>query len=384
VALREQGADVAVLEAAKVGNGASGRNGGQLIPGLKLDPDGLIKRYGTERGDRMVEFAGASATRTAELIERLGIECGLALGGWFQAARSPAQTRRIATRVEEWNRYARLNAGLEVSAATKAVTGTDWYRNGWFDPRAGTLQPLDFARGLARAAMARGARLFEDSPVTEIHRVGEGWRLVTPQGSLVAPMLLVATNAYTATLWPDVGRSLLPVTSLQIATAPLPADTLSRVMNGCSAISDTCRIIHYMRLDASGTRVVFGGRGSFSHHNAASWFGYLEHEAVALFPALREVAWTHRWGGTVAMTVDGLPRLLRLGDGAYAAVGYNGRGVAMATQLGRLAAELLGGAAAETLPFPVTDPDPIPASLLRRPALEAAGLWFRLLDRLGR
>src|SRR5512134_2647740 len=177
LALAENGTDAVVLEARGIGHGGSGRNGGQVIPGLKQDPDELLDEVGGADAERMIELAGSAADRTFALIARHGIECDARPGGWVQPAHSAAALATITSRANAW---AKRGANVELldKSQTAAALGTPFYHGAWIDRRAGTVQPLSYVRGLARVAIDKGARVYVDSPAQSLRRESDHW-LVT-------------------------------------------------------------------------------------------------------------------------------------------------------------------------------------------------------------
>ena len=378
--LAEAGAKVALLEAREVGWGASGRNGGQVIPGLKYDPDELAARLGPAAGERLVAAAGGSADLVFDLVRRHAIDCEAERSGWIHACHSPAALRRAERRAAQWQ-----GRGVAVRVLDREQTaellGTNEYVGGVLDPRGGKLQPLSYARGLARAAIARGARLHARSPARTLARAGRDWRVGTDVGALMASNVILATNAYTDDLWPGLKRSVFPLQSLQIATAPLGENVRRGILPQGHVVSDTRRLLLYFRLDGR-ARLIIGGRGTADARILARHVAYVEQAMRRLFPQTAGAAREFVWAGHVAVTIDQLPHLHDLAPGVVAVLGYNGRGVAMATLLGKLAAErVLKGAAADT-PFPLTALRPVPLHALRLPFMAAVMQYYRLRDTL--
>lgn len=376
--LAEAGLRVVLLEASEPGFGASGRNGGQVIPGLKLAPDAIIRRYGTEQGARIVELVSAAPDLVFRLVERHGIACQAQRSGWIRAAHAASALPALEALVAQWTAR---GAPVELLGRAKLarLLGTGVYAGGYLDHRGGQLQPLAFARGLAAAAIGAGASICARSPATRMAPVKGGWRVQTPGGEVRSEFVILATNAYTDGLWPGLARSVIPVFSYQIATRPLAADERQGVLPEGHCVSDTRRLLRYFRLDHTG-RLVMGGRGSFVDAGDARLFEDLQDALRATFPGLRESAWEYRWAGKVALTADAVPHIHELAPGVYAALGYNGRGVALATATGRVLAALTSGACGGALAFPVTAMRALPLHGWRRPVLELLVGWRKLMD----
>lgn len=378
--LAESGVDVALLEAGEIGEGASGRNNGQVIPGFKYDPDELSEKLGAT-GERMASWGGKLGDLVFALIEKHRIGCAPRRAGWLQLAHSPGMARVVERRAAQW-RNRGVDADFLDRTATAKILSTDRYHGAWIDRRAGSLQPLSYARGLAAAAIRAGAHIFVQSRAQEMERTSRGWRLATDLGSVAADTVLIATNAYTGDLWPGLGRSFIPAHSIQSATAPLDASLRASILPRGEVASDTQRIIFYYRLDSEG-RFIIGGRGSFGETNPPLLFQYIERAATRFFPFLKQPRWEYRWGGKIAMTTDFLPRLHALGPGVFAALGCNGRGVGLATGMGKVLADLARGAVAADVPLPITPMRQIPFFEFRRPALTAITHYYRLRDMIG-
>ena len=328
LALAEGGASVFVLEAREIGFGASGRNGGQVIPGLKLDPDELDRRFGAAT----TAFAGAAADVAFAMIARLGIDCGAVRSGWIQGSLKTAHLDAVAARAEQWRRRGAPVETPDAAAMTR-LTGARGFVGGWRDGRAGVLHPLDFARGLAKSAQGAGARLHADTPVARLERAGGRWRLSAPSGAIEADAVVLATNGYSDRLWPGLRATILPARSCQIATAPLSPDVRTQILPGGEAVSDTRRIGNYFRLGPGG-RLLMGGRGAFRETPKARDFSRLRAALAQFFPEAAGAAVEHGWSGRVAMTPDHLPHVHQPAPNLTLALGYNGRGVAMATAFG--------------------------------------------------
>jgi glycine/D-amino acid oxidase-like deaminating enzyme len=375
LALAERGADVLLLEARDIGFGASGRNGGQVIPGLKLDPQALDREF----GEATTAFVGAAADVLFALIERLGLECGARRTGWIQATLKQAHLPAIAARAEQWRRRGAAVEALDEAAVTR-LTGARGFVGGWRDARAGVLHPLDYARGLAKAAQGAGARLHADSPVERLAPTRFGWRLMTPGGVIEAGQVVIATNGYSDRLWPRLKATVLPARSRQIATAPLPAALLEKILPSGEAVSDTRRIGNYFRIGPQG-RLLIGGRGSFSEARANRDYADLRAALAWLYPEAAEAPVEFSWSGRVAMTADHLPHTHRPAPGIVAALGYNGRGVAMATALGLAIGAHLADPV-QPLPLQPSEMKPLPLHALHPIYGEGAILYYRLRDAL--
>ena len=379
--LAEQGTDAIVLEAQQPGWGASGNNGGQLNPGLKLDPDSIEARFGAELGRRMIAFAYDTPSFTLDLICRLGIACEARQNGTLRAAYHEASAAAIENTAEQCIRRGMPVSLLDRNAVSEA-TGADRYIRAMLDRRGGDLQPLSYARGLVRAAIAAGAAIHGETPATSLRREAGRWRIETPRAVVRAEKILIATDGFTDDLWPDLRRTIVPVFSSITATGPLPDDIAREIMPTRSVLYESGHITVYYRIDGS-NRLLMGGRGPMQWIRNASAVAYLARYAVRLWPRLRGIGWTHGWNSRLAMTADHFPHLHEPGPGALVYLGCNGRGVALATAMGQqLARRLIEGEAAE-IGLPVTTLKPIRFHALWPVAVRSAVLYGRISDSLG-
>jgi glycine/D-amino acid oxidase-like deaminating enzyme len=376
--LAERGISVIVLEAHEPGWGASGRNGGQVIPGLKYDPPELLAMFGSDLGQRMIDFVGQAPELVFQLIQRHGIDCDARRCGWIQPAHNTAMEPVLRRRAESW---AAQGADVEIldRARTAEYIGTEIYRSAWLDKRGGALNPLSYARGLARSAQAAGARIHSSTPVGHLQaKGGAGFELKTAHGTVSARQVILATNGYTDGLWPGLRQSIIPAHSFQVATAPLADRVRRTILPYGQVCSDSRRLLLYFRID-SGGRLVMGGVGTFGAPRSTEVFQHLVRAVRHLFPQV-DATYNFHWYGRVAMTMDHLPHLHEPAPGLLTALGYNGRGVAMATALGSLLARRASGEAPASIPMPVTPIRRIPLHPLRRVYVGAVRTYYRIRD----
>ena len=377
--LAEAGADVAVLEARDIGWGASGRAFGQVVPYLKRGHAEIIARYGAERGVRVIDAVAAGPDLVFSLVERHRIACDAVRTGLIFAAHAPAGRRGLERRTSYWQGRGAPVRMLD-ARGTEAAIGTTAYEACSLDERGGHLNPFAYAVGLARAASAAGAAIHPGSPVRVIASEGKGWRLEAGQGELLADAVIIATNAYSGALWPGLRESFVAMRGHAIVTKPLSENVRRAILPGRQSMTDTRRLFSGIRvladgrLHISGDGPAFGPEKDIFRRNVTA-------RVAGLFPFLGEPEWRESWSGWVAMTRDWFPRVHELAPGVFAGYGYNGRGIAAATLVGRDLARLAGGGApADTLTFPLSPLRPIPAHALA-PIL-AGGLlgWYRLGD----
>lgn len=374
------GRDVIVLESRELGEGGSGLNGGQVIAGLKHDPDLLAARYGERIGSQLIARSAEAPDLVFDLISRHSIDCDAVRAGWLQLAVSESHLPLLQRRAEQWRRRGADVAMLSDREVAR-LTGSTRYCGGWIDRRGGTVQPLAYLRGLARAAMRSGARIFIHSPAVRVARAGSAWRVEGRDGSIDTRTVILATDAYTDRPFDALRRTVVTVPSIQVATAPLPPRLRTAILPGGQSVSDTQRLLCYFRLDASG-RLVLGTRGSYADIPVPARTAVHERALREIDPELAAIPLQYRWGGLVALTRDGLPHLHEPAPGMLAGLGYNGRGVAMATAMGRLLARRALGEAAESLEFPLTPIRPIRLHGLSHLAARATIHYLQLRDAL--
>lgn len=379
--LAERGTDIVLLEAHQPGWGASGRNGGQVNPGLKPDPDQVERDFG-ELGRRMIRFSYAAPEALFRLVERYQLRCEARQAGTLRAATTSKTLGDLKSLSAQYAARGMVADLLDADDAF-AATGHRRYPGILRDPCGGSINPLGYARGLAHAAIAAGARLHGGSPAVQLSRTASGaWRVATPNGSVVADRLILGTNGYTDGLWPNLKRTIVPVWSGITATEPLPDSVSRKILPKGGVLYELGSVTVYYRLDTA-NRLLVGGRSSLRDMRGPEGFRYLQRYASKLWPALKSSTWTHGWNGQLGMTADHYPHLHEPEPDVLMALGYNGRGVAMATAMGAVIARRISGEPAEALDMPITDIKPIPLHGLWPLAVKGRLAWGRLRDRMG-
>ncbi|MCR9214908.1 MAG: FAD-binding oxidoreductase [Proteobacteria bacterium] len=376
--LAEAGKSVAVLEARDIGWGGSGRNGGQVNPAFKVLPSEMRALFGLERANRILEFADGAPERVFDLIERHDIKCAPRQVPYMRGAYGRRGLKQVEDWVREWGEFG-SKVSMKSAQETQEIMGTDFFHGGMEDSRGGSLQPLSYVRGLARAALKAGAQIYTNSPATKVAKNGSSLQVTTANGATVdAEYFLTGCNGYTDDLWPGLKRNIVPVASLQSATEPLPEALRQKILPRGHHVSETRRVMTYFRIDETG-RFQIGGRGSpFNPLRQRDNTEHLRKEAIRIYPELKEVRWEYDWGGLVAATKTHLPHLIRLESNAYAGLGYNGRGVAMGTAMGtQLAGVVLG----EDVALPQTSGVPFLLHPFRNLGITWQMLTGSLLDR---
>lgn len=378
--LAERGVSVCVLEANEPGWGASGRNGGQVNPTLKYDPEQLVQMYGPERAEPLISTVSNSADLVFKLIEKHGIDCAPVRKGWMQVSYTEKGVAGLHARADQWARRGVPVQRLDAAAVASRM-GSDAFAGGWLDGRAGAIQPLAYARGLVGAALAAGVRIHGQSAVTGLQRQGFGWQLQTASGAQVtADQVVLATNGYSGNLWPGMAQSILAANSFIVATKPLTGHAAESILPGKETVSTAQRLLLYFRKDSHG-RLLMGGRGLFNDPTSPTDFAHLERSLALLFPQLGPLEFEYRWAGRIAITRDFMPHVHEPAPGLTLALGCNGRGIALCTSLGQQLAGRLCDRKAE-FAYPVTPLQRLPMHGLQRFYIGAGVAWYSLLDRL--
>lgn len=340
-ALAIRGADATVLERHTLGWGASGRNGGFVLPGYKPEMEELDRRLGSERATRMFQLTLDAIRFLETLISEEAISCDFVHCGAVTLAAKAGHLRAL----EERRRFLRDRLGYATEVLGREDIGKEIgstrYFGGLLDPGGCSLQPAKYVRGLALAGARAGARLLEGSEVTRVRRTHGQFEVHTTEGTVRAREVFAATNGYTPKALPALRRRVIPIGSYQIATAPLASDLIRRLMPRNRVFSDTKHLLYYFRLSPD-RRMVFGGRASFTPTGTKRSSAILAAGMREVFPELADAEIEYAWSGKVAYPMDHLPHAGRLG-GVHYAMGYCGHGVALATYLGTRMGEVLAG-----------------------------------------
>lgn len=366
----QKGLNCHVLEAEHIGFGGSGRNAGMVNAGLWLPPQQVRQQLGETRGGKLIEQLGNAPEYVMSIIEKHQIRCEAQRNGTIHAAHSPKGFADLTARYDEWRR---LGAPVDLLTRDQAADriGTVAFHGGLLDHRAGTINPMGYVRGLARAALAAGASLSTGTRVTALAPTSDGWVVSTPNGTVTAKYVILGANAYTDELWPALKSVFTPIHYFQLATEPL-GERASFILPERQALWDTGPIMFSLRRDGFG-RVIIGSMGSVVGGIEGLSRRWAEKRLSKLFPDLGRVEFETGWHGRIAMTPDHLPQIHKLADGLYAPIGYNGRGITPGTIFGRAIAELLSGGKEEDLPMPLsTEIKPAPRAGLKAKLYEAA------------
>ncbi len=379
--LAERGYAIRLIDSHHIGQGASGRSGGQLIAGYGAEISSLGRSIGPAHRQALWDLGVEAVDLTRSLIETHAIACDF-VPGHVHVGFKPRHMDGLRHMQDEWMSFGHDALDWIDGPTIRTVVQSDAYLGGLRDRRAGHLHPLNYTLGLARAAEAAGAILHEDTAYKSHAETAQGVTVVTNRGTIRAKWLILAGNAYIWGKARGLGSTIMPVGTYMIATEPLGEDRAKALIPGNEAIADVAFVLNYYRRSAD-HRLLFGGGVSYSRLDPLSIKATLRKVMLRYFPQLSDVAVTHGWGGNVAITINRMPHFGRLGRQILFAHGYSGHGVAVTGLAGRLMAEVIGGteerfdviARLPHLPFPG-------GSVLRTPLLILGTTWARLRDLL--
>jgi gamma-glutamylputrescine oxidase len=380
--LAERGYKAIVVEARRVGWGASGRNGGQLCGGQRLDPEALIALVGSERARRLWDLGEEAKRLVKQRVAQHAIDCDLK-PGLIHAGFKPVHAKAMQDHACFLsNHYGYRHIRPLNREELRALVASDRYHGGSFDSDAGHLHPLNYVLGLARAARAAGATIHEMTPALELVRANGKPGVRTPAGSVSADYLVLACNGHLGGLEPRIAPAIMPINNFMLATAPLGAERARGLIANDAAVADSKYVIDYYRLSAD-RRLLFGGGESYRPAYPRDIAGIVRRCMLKVFPQLADVAVDFAWGGTLAITRKRLPAFGRLDGDVFYAMGFSGQGVALTTLAGKVIAEAVSGQAER---FDVLAQVPTPSfpggTLLRWPSLVVGMLYYAMLDRL--
>ena len=376
--LARAGFTVALAEAHRIGFGASGRNGGQIGSGQRQEVDWLESSYGRETARHLWDMAEEAKALTRDLAAQSGVPVRDGVAHACRTGAEVAHAHAIAERLARDYDYPHVQP-LDRDAF-RALVPSDAYTGGALDHGAGHVHPLNLAIGMARLARDAGVQIFEKTMIHEL-RHGQPAVLQCDHGRITADHVILAGNGYLGGLDRRVSARAMPINNFIVATAPL--DDPERVLARPIAVADTKFVVNYWRLDDD-NRLIFGGGENLSYRFPADIRAKVRPHLLSVYPHLRDVELTHAWGGTLAITMNRMPCLMRVAPNALAAGGYSGHGVALSILSGRLMADAIAGQAAGFDTLAALPQAPFPGgAMLRWPLLVAGMSWFALRDRLG-
>jgi gamma-glutamylputrescine oxidase len=379
--LAERGMKVILLEAERIGFGASGRCGGLIGSGQRMDVLDAEKSFGHARSKLLWDFAEMAKQEIRDRVAKHAIDCDLQKGQLVgvHKKRYLAWATELSDALAE--RYDYPDTHALDREATRAMVATDTFLEGFFDPNAATIQPLNFALGLAQAAEEAGATIYEDSRVTEYTRADPA-KVSTDEGSVSADFVVLACNGYLGKLEPRIAGKIMPINNFMIATEPLGEERCSKLISGRYGVHDTRFVVNYFRLSED-HRLLFGGGENYRHSFPRDIAAFVRPHMLQLFPQLDDVAIDYAWGGTLSVTVNRLPHIGRLQPNLFFGQGYSGHGISTASFAGKLIAEAIAGTAERFDVFAKLPMRTFPGgTLLRYPGMVLGMLYYAMKDRL--
>jgi gamma-glutamylputrescine oxidase len=379
--LAERGYDVVLLEGSKLSHAASGRNGGQVINGFACDMDTIRKAVGDEHAKQAWDMSLEAIDLIDQRIATHAIECDWQRGHVVAAVKAKKLGELETWKDEAERRYGYRHYSLWDQAELRDHLDSPRYAGGLYDPLGGHIHPLKYALGLAQAAEAAGARIFENSPVTRIEH-GNAPKAHTDTGTIQCRHLILAANVFIGTLAPELDRKIMPVGTYCITTEPLGESRARALINPNFAVADNQFVLDYYRLTAD-HRLLFGGKVSYSGLPPADLKQAMRADMLRVFPQLHDVNIDHGWGGFVDITMNRAPHWGRLSSNVYFCQGFSGHGVAVTGLAGRLIAEAIAGSSERLDLFGKISHQNFPGGrLLRMPSLVLGMAWYRLMDYL--
>ncbi len=377
--LAEAGTDVTLLEANTIGFGGSGRNVGLINAGLWLFPDDVVKLVGQQHGEQLIKVLGDSPDTVFDLINRYNIECEAVREGTLHCADSKAGFKALQQREEQWQKR---GAPVTLLDRDKAIhmTGSKIFHGALLDKRAGRLQPLSYAYGLAHGAIKSGAQLHVHSPVTSYRRVGDKWHLKTPGGEVVASKVIVATHGYPTEAFKNQKNSMIPFNFFQYSTPPLPEKIRETILPGRQPAWDTNLVLSSYVIDAEG-RLIIGSVGQARNGAQKLHRNWVKRTINKVFPQVGDIEPEHCWDGVIRMTTDNIPKFHELGKNMFTVTSYNGRGIGPGSVFGKLLAEYAQTENPDCIPLPLTQQENLGSRFFRGAFFETGGRAYHFVQR---
>lgn len=380
LALAERGYSVILLEAKTIGFGASGRNGGQLIPGLRWSMTEIFDHFGADRGQQIYRVVQTAQSRVKDRIEKHSIDCDLK-SGHFAAAHKPSHFDGMSREVDFLhNHFGESSANIVSRADVAQHVGADHYHGGIYDSAGGHFHPLNYLLGLTSAAQRVGVRIFKNSRVRSVVET-QDITITTDTGSVTAMHVILACDTAMSDVDRDIGGYTVPIMNYNVATVPLSERQAAEILPSDASVADSRFVLNYFRLSAD-KRLIFGGGERYSTTPLRDIAAFVRPHIASVFPALNDVEIEFGWGGAVGVTMNRLPHLGRHGNTFYAH-GFSGHGCLMTTLAGELIAEALADTAERFDVFASFPHRKFPGGKHLQKPLAALGLlWFALRDRI--
>lgn len=382
ISLAEHGFKVVVIEAAEVGWGASGRNGGQVVNGLNASLGTIERRYGAKTASFVGKLLQEGAGIIYDRVERYGIQCDLKRGNIY-AAYTPKHMEELKAKKDLWARHGMDDHELLDRNQIRQHIGSDVYEGGMIDHSGGHMHPLNLTLGEAAALESLGGVIYEQSPVTRVEQDGEGATVHTADGRVRAKTAIVCGNAYLGNVVPELTARVMPVSTQMMATEPLGEERARSLLPTDMCVEDVRYILDYFRLSAD-HRLIFGGGVVYGGTDPADVVAKLRPNLDKVYPQLKDVKIDYAWSGNFALSFSRVPQMGRLGQNVYFAHGYSGHGVTGSHLFGRILGEAVRGDMTRFDTFASLPWIPFPGGRMFRAQYSTLGSWwYALKDRLG-
>jgi len=378
--LAQRGVSVAVVEAREVGWGGSGRAFGQVVPYAKHNEDHIYSTFGADYGERLINLLATGPDVVFGLIEKNEIDCQPIRTGLLFAAHTKSAAARLEKRAKFWQGRSQPVELLE-GRGLESTVGSRYYPVALIDFRGGCVNPLGFARGLAKLAILAGARLFENSRATALLKNGKGWRLKAGNGEVLADTVVLATDGYTDDLWPGLRQAIVPVRAYHVLSTPLGENLRKSILPGGQSLTDSRRLYSGIRVRPDG-RLHMSVDGPPFSNDGTAFKRHATKRVQTLFAQVDDLSWEEEMAGWVGISADQYPRIHPLDHGAFGAVGLSGRGIAFGTLLGSELARRVLNVPESECALPLTPLRTLPTPALTRLMAHSLISLYRILDRI--
>lgn len=381
LSLAERGHKVVVLEGTRIGFGASGRNGGQIVNSFNRDIDYITAQYGEVIGEKMAAMAFSGQALIRQCVAKYNIDCDLKTGNIFAACNSK-QFESLKAKKALWEAHGHEGLTLLSASSIQDHIGSERYVGGLLDIHGGHIQPLNLVLGQARAFESLGGVIYEDSKVIRIEQ-GKPAKIITENGSIVADTVVVAGNAYVFGLIPEVEKKAMPCGTQVIATEPLSKDLQKRLLPTDHCVEDGNYLLDYYRLSGDG-RLIYGGGTTYGAREPDKIESIIGRKMLKTYPMLKDVKIDFAWTGNFLLTMMRMPQVGKIGDNLYYAQGYSGHGVTNSHLMGEILADAIEGNIARYEVFASMPQYQFPGGrLLRVPYTAMGAAYYSLRDKLG-
>lgn len=381
LSLAEKGKRVIVLEGRRIGFGATGRNGGQIVNSFNRDLDYITQHYGQEIGKKMAKMAFAGSELIRQRIAKYEIDCDLKQGNVF-AACNQKQFNELIAKKALWEANGHQEIELLSADTIQQHIGTERYVGGLLDHKGGHIQPLNLVLGQAQAFEKLGGLIFEDSQVIELQQ-GQPGKVITAQGQVIADQIVVAGNAYVFGLLPEIEKKAMPCGTQVIATEPLPKEVQEKLLPSDRCVEDCNYLLDYFRLSGDG-RLIYGGGTTYGARDPGKIEAIIVPKMLKTFPYLKGVNIDYAWTGNFLLTMMRMPQVGKIGDNLYYAQGYSGHGVTNSHLMGEILSDAIEGDTDRFDVFASMPQYPFPGGrMLRVPYTAVGAAYYNLRDKLG-